>query len=72
MRRHGLEHPYEQLKELTRGRKVCREAIEEFIAGLPLDDAARAVLRSLEPRSYVGYAAELVERFTPTSPKRKS
>jgi adenylosuccinate lyase len=72
MRRHGLERPYERLKELTRGRKVSREAIEKFIAELPLDDAARAVLRSLEPRSYVGYAAELVDRFTPTGPRRKS
>jgi adenylosuccinate lyase len=72
MRRHGLEHPYERLKELTRGRKVSRETIEEFIAELPLDDAVRTTLRSLEPRSYIGYAAELVERFTPAVPKRKT
>jgi adenylosuccinate lyase len=65
MRRHALAHPYETLKELTRGRAVDRKLIEEFIATLPLDDAARSKLRALSPRSYVGLAAELVERFAP-------
>jgi adenylosuccinate lyase len=65
MRRHALERPYEQLKELTRGRSVNRRTIEEFVAKLPLDAEARAALLRLEPRSYLGFAAELVERFTP-------
>ena len=33
MRRHGLEDPYERLKELTRGRAIDREAMQSFIAG---------------------------------------
>ena len=65
MRRHALERPYERLKELTRGRAVNRETIEEFVAGLPLDDRAKAALLALEPKHYVGLASELVERFTP-------
>lgn len=73
MRRHGLERPYEQLKELTRGRAVNRATIEEFIATLPLDDSARAALRRLEPKTYLGFAAELVDRFTPNpGTERKS
>jgi adenylosuccinate lyase len=70
MRRHALDHPYERLKELTRGRPVSRAAIAEFIATLPLDTEARATLDQLEPKKYLGLAAELVERFTPTGGAR--
>src|SRR5207245_2700868 len=73
MRRHGLERPYERLKEFTRGRPANRAPIEEFIATLPLDETARATLRCVEPKPYFGLAAELVERFTPSpSAERKS
>jgi adenylosuccinate lyase len=65
MRRHGLPQPYETLKELTRGRRIDRAVIEEFIATLPLDKHAKAALDGLSPRAYVGLAAELVERFAP-------
>lgn len=70
MRRYNLERPYEQLKELTRGRSVDRRVIEEFIEGLPLDEKAREAFKRLEPRQYLGYAAELVERFTPQKSDR--
>ena len=65
MLRHGMPQPYETLKELTRGRRIDRHVIEEFIATLPLDDAAKRALRELNPRSYVGLAAKLVEQFAP-------
>jgi len=65
MRRQGLEDPYERLKELTRGRAIDREAMQSFIAGLDLPPEVKARLEKLEPRGYVGLAAELVERFAP-------
>src|SRR5208282_1227078 len=65
MRRHGMARPYETLKKLTRGRPVDRKTIEQFVASLPLKDAERRALLKLTPRSYVGLAAELVERFVP-------
>jgi adenylosuccinate lyase len=67
MRRHALPQPYETLKKLTRGRPVDRKLIEEFVAALPIDEAARRKLRTLSPRSYVGLATELVERFAPAT-----
>lgn len=69
MRRHGLERPYERLKELTRGRAAGREAIREFVATLELPEAARRELLALEPKTYLGYARELVERFAPAAKK---
>jgi len=71
MRRYGIERPYEKLKDFTRGRAVDRRMVEDFVAKLPLDPDARAALARLAPKNYLGYAAELVERFTPGSrPKR--
>jgi adenylosuccinate lyase len=65
MRRYACDRPYERLKELTRGYAVTRETIADFVAGLPIDEKAKTALIELEPRTYVGLAAELVSRFTP-------
>ena len=70
MRRYGFERPYEQLKDLTRGRAVDHKMIQEFIDKLPLDPDAREAFSRLEPRNYLGYAVELVERFASPSTKR--
>ncbi len=62
MRRHGLANPYERLKELTRGKAITREVLQQFIAGLeiPADDKAR--LLAMTPGSYIGKAAELAAK----------
>jgi len=41
MRRYGLPDPYEQLKALTRGKRVDGEAMRAFIRGLALPEARR-------------------------------
>jgi adenylosuccinate lyase len=58
MRRYGLPEPYEQLKRLTRGQKLGRDAIREFVQGLPLPDADKQRLLAMTPASYIGNAAE--------------
>ena len=63
MRRHGLPNPYEQLKELTRGKAITRETLREFIAALPLPAAERERLLQLSPGGYTGKAAELARRI---------
>jgi len=57
MRRHGIEKPYEKLKELTRDRTVNRETLQAFIATLELPAAVKAELATLTPASYTGNAA---------------
>ncbi|GLT31430.1 hypothetical protein SLA2020_061660 [Shorea laevis] len=59
MRRYGVPEPYEKLKELTRGRAVTKESIQEFIQGLELPSEGKTRLLSLTPHSYVGAATEL-------------
>jgi adenylosuccinate lyase len=63
MRRHGLPNPYEQLKELTRGRRVDGETLREFIRGLSLPEADKKRLLELTPASYLGKAAELARKI---------
>ena len=62
MRRHGIANPYEQLKELTRGKAITREALHAFIRGLAIPAAERERLLAMTPRSYVGKATELARR----------
>jgi adenylosuccinate lyase len=62
MRRYGVPNPYEQLKELTRGKGITSEALAAFVEQLPIPDDAKARLRDLTPASYVGKAAELARR----------
>jgi adenylosuccinate lyase len=63
MRVHGLEQPYERLKELTRGRRIDAESLRAFVEPLGLPPDARDRLLALTPATYTGLAAELVERF---------
>jgi adenylosuccinate lyase len=62
MRRYGIEQPYEQLKELTRGRGVSRETLHRFIEALPIPEQARRDLLALTPATYVGLAEDLALR----------
>ena len=62
MRRFGLPHPYEQLKDFTRGEPMTRELMQGFIAKLDLPDAEKQRLLSMTPGSYIGKAAELARR----------
>ena len=58
MRRHGVEKPYEKLKELTRGQRLDRAAMQAFINTLALPDEAKARLMAMTPASYTGNAAQ--------------
>jgi adenylosuccinate lyase len=63
MRRYGVENPYEQLKELTRGKSIGPAELMAFVDSLPIPEAARARLRTLRPETYLGSAIELARRI---------
>ena len=64
MRRYGVENPYEQLKALTRGRRIGATELAEFVDGLDLPAEARRRLRELTPAAYIGNAAEMARSLT--------
>ena len=61
MRKVGMDHPYERLKELTRGRRVNAEIMRDFVQALPLPKADKARLLKLTPSTYVGLAEKLAK-----------
>jgi adenylosuccinate lyase len=64
MRRYGIENPYEQLKELTRGKGgINKTSLHTFIAELNIPADAKRLLLEMTPASYIGKAAELVNRI---------
>jgi len=64
MRRYGIENPYEQLKELTRGKGgINKVSLHTFISGLNIPDDAKQYLLALSPATYIGKATELVNRI---------
>ncbi len=63
MRRFGIENPYEQLKELTRGKGISRDALREFINGLAIPQSAKDQLLVMTPASYVGLATQLAKEI---------
>ena len=61
MRRYAITDSYEQLKALTRGRRVSKGALHAFINDLAIPEEARNRLLSLTPGGYVGNAALQVD-----------
>jgi adenylosuccinate lyase len=63
MRRYGIENPYEQLKELTRGKGgINKASLHTFISGLNIPAVAKQALLEMTPASYIGKAVELAKR----------
>tara|TARA_B100002019_G_scaffold119993_1_gene103002 strand:- start:165 stop:1511 length:1347 start_codon:yes stop_codon:yes gene_type:complete len=61
MRKHGIEKPYEKLKELTRGKDGINEStIRAFIEILEIPVEDKQHLLSLTPAAYIGRAPETI------------
>ncbi len=63
MRRYGIENPYEQLKDLTRGKGITRDGLHRFIKSLAIPEPEKKRLLKMTPSSYVGKAVELASRL---------
>ena len=56
MRRYGIKKPYEQLKEITRGKTIDEESLRTFINGLDIPQDAKQALLGMTPLTYTGSA----------------
>ena len=64
MRRYGLSNPYEQLKELTRGKGgINKESLHAFISSLNIPTEAKQLLLDMTPASYIGKAVALTKHI---------
>jgi len=63
LRRYGVKDAYEKLKDFSRGKKVTKESLHQFIKSLSLPDNAKETLLQLTPQTYTGYAEDLAKRI---------
>ncbi|MDR3642191.1 MAG: adenylosuccinate lyase [Candidatus Doudnabacteria bacterium] len=59
LRREGVKMPYEQLKELTRGKQISLADIHSFIDGLDVSPKVKMELKAFTPENYIGLASKL-------------
>ena len=52
---------YDDLKSLTRGKKLDAESYESWVAGLSVEEDVKMKLRTLSPQTYIGLAKEIAE-----------
>ncbi len=57
LRKYQIDNAYEQLKSLTRGKKITPHDLLNFIDGLDLPDTVKLALKTLTPATYIGNAA---------------
>ncbi len=62
MRRYGLGDAYEQLKALTRGKGIEKDALRAFIETLEIPESAKQELLQLTPSGYIGIASALARK----------
>ncbi|KXW55210.1 adenylosuccinate lyase [Ferrovum sp. PN-J185] len=62
MRKAGVDNAYDRLKELTRGRAIDAQIIQNFIQGLPLSVQDKDRLLAMTPTNYLGKAIELAKK----------
>ncbi|RDH86140.1 MAG: adenylosuccinate lyase [endosymbiont of Galathealinum brachiosum] len=63
MRKYGIEEPYEKLKELTRGKRVDQQIMQEFVQNLDMPQEAKDLLMDMTPMNYIGNAVEQTNKI---------
>ena len=63
MRRHGVPDAYDKLKAISRGKRLERRQLAQFVRALPIPPEAKKRLLALTPARYTGLAAELAKRI---------
>ena len=59
--RSKISNPYDVLKDLSRGKRLTREDLADFIVKLEIEKAAKDRLLALSPKDYIGLAAKLAQ-----------
>ena len=59
MRYEGIDDAYEQLKTLSRGKKLDKSSYQEFISNLEISSESKNKLLKLTPSKYIGLAKDI-------------
>ena len=61
--RSKISNPYDLLKDLSRGKRLTREDLANFILKLDIEQAAKDRLLVLSPKDYIGLAAKMAKEL---------
>lgn len=61
--RSTISNPYDLLKDLSRGKRLTREDLANFILKLDIEQAAKDRLLVLSPKDYIGLASKLAQQI---------
>jgi adenylosuccinate lyase len=72
LRKEGVEDPYNLLKEITRGKRISKNELAEFIDKLAVSEQAKTQLKALDTKTYIGWAPKICRNvITQTKEKLK-
>ncbi|MDP6170242.1 MAG: adenylosuccinate lyase [Candidatus Marinimicrobia bacterium] len=63
LRKEGRQDAYEKLKDMTRGERIDRKSMGNFIRSLKISADDKETLLGLSPESYIGEASKIVEQI---------
>ncbi|QCI15941.1 adenylosuccinate lyase [Buchnera aphidicola] len=63
MRRYGIQNSYEKLKTLTRGKKINKDVIKNFISNLNIPEKEKTRLQQITPFNYIGASSTIVKEI---------
>ena len=63
MKKYGIKNPYEQLKEVTRGKTIDKKSLRRFVNDLEISNEDKEHLLSLTPSNYIGNSIEIIETY---------
>ncbi len=61
LRREGFDDPYNLMKELTRGKKIGKQELEEFIDSLEIQESVKEELKKITVIGYIGNAPDICD-----------
>ena len=56
-----VNNAYELLKELSRGKKITKKDIKDFVNKLDINKEDKKILLELEPKDYIGLCEKIVD-----------
>lgn len=63
LRIHGFSDPYEKIKAFSRGNKITKESLTDFVDTLELTEDIKKIIRNLDVESYIGLSATLAKQI---------
>ena len=61
LRKNKIDNAYELLKEISRGKKINKKQLQNFISKLPINKSDKEILLNLTPQTYIGLSEEIIE-----------